>query len=184
LYYFQVFFKNLNHILSPNIELVLNKVSQSRFQIYDLYDVLAFADKKKKFIFYRNKKQLLTLPLYQEILEKTDPKKDQLLRKKTTLAFSDVFITHKHSFAKFYNSIVKLSLEETKLRKYENFLTYFTKNDCITEQIYHNLLNAGKKMAPIYRRYINLKKSFFSMDKFFSSDNQLSLAVLSEKEDY
>jgi oligoendopeptidase F len=174
-YFFENFFKNAKYLLANKLENQLSKVEGSRTDIYDLYDSLAYADRKLTYLVYKNKRETLTLPLYQHILENSSPAEDQLLRNKVAKLYTSQFADHKHSFAKIYSSIVKLNLEEVKIRKFKHFLNYYLDKDDVSQKMYFQLLASGKRVVPFYKKYIKLKQVFLKLKKIYLSDNQLIL---------
>jgi len=182
----KVFFQFEKYILSEHDETLLSKVSKSRGAVGDLYDSLVFADKQKMMIDYQKKNQELTQTLYLNILETTDPIKDQKLRIETNKKFYQDIKSKKHSLAQVYQGIIESSIEEIKIRNVENDknltpLTYSLLGDNVSLKVYQNLIAVGKKYSYLVREFYKIKKQFFKLKKLYPTDTSLKMASLPEQ---
>ncbi len=175
IYPYKSFFRDIKYLLNNNDEELLSKVSQSRSNIYSLYDMLAFADKKPIFLNYKNKKTELTNSIYSEIMEYSDPLKDQELRIQASNELNYNLIENKHTFAKIYESILQYNFENVKLRKYDSCLQKSLNNDNVDPKMYLNLIKFGKKYSSQFIRYCNIIKRHFKFKKFYATDRSLKL---------
>ncbi len=180
IYSFKVFFKNCQYVLESNEEELLAKVEQSRTDIFALYDMLAFADRKPVFINYNGKEQELTTTLYNDIIENSDPLNQQL-RIEATKKFSYNLIDNKHTFAKIYESIIQYSFESVKLRKYDSCLQKFLNGDNVDPKIYERLIEIGKKYSYLFKDYCNIIKKHFKLKKMYATDRNLKLVKTTNK---
>lgn len=181
-----VFFQFEKYILSEHDETLLSKVSKSRGAVGDLYDSLVFADKQKVMIDYQKKNQELTQTLYLNILENTDPIKDQKLRIETNKKFYQDINSKKHSLAQVYQGIIESSIEEIKIRNVDNDknltpLTYSLLGDNVSLTVYQNLINVGQKYSYLVREFYQVKKQFFKLKKLYPTDTSLKMASLPEQ---
>lgn len=179
----QVFFQFEKYILSEHDETLLSKVGKSRGAVGDLYDTLVYADKETVMIDYQGKEQELTQTLYLDILENTDPVKDQKLRIEANKKFYRDITNKKHSLAQVYQGIIEVEVEETKIRNTDpkNPLTpleFSLLGDNVSLPVYENLLKVGQKHADLVREFYKIKKSFFKLDKFYPTDTSLQMAKL------
>jgi len=182
----KVFFQFEKYILSEHDETLLSKVSKSRGAVGDLYDSLVFADKQKMMIDYQKKNQELTQTLYLNILETTDPIKDQKLRIETNKKFYQDIKSKKHSLAQVYQGIIESSIEEIKIRNVDNDknltpLTYSLLGDNVSLKVYQNLIAVGKKYSYLVREFYKIKKQFFKLKKLYTTDTSLKMASLPEQ---
>jgi len=182
-----VFFKFEKYILSEHDETLLSKVSKSRNAIFGLYDSLVYADKAKMMVNYQAKEQELTQTLYLNILENSDPLKDQPLRIAITKKFYQDIQDKKHTLAQIYENILETSVEEIKIRfndqakdptKQLTTLKYSLEDDDVPPILYENLIKTGQKYAKLVERFYQCKKQFFKLTKFYGTDTALKMSTL------
>ncbi|WP_425377911.1 oligoendopeptidase F [Spiroplasma endosymbiont of Polydrusus pterygomalis] len=176
-YSYRKFFKSAKYILSERDEEILALVTRSRNLAYDLYDLLAYADKKPIFIDYQGKKIELTNSIHSEIMEKSDPLADQELRIKTAQLFTKHLVDKKHSFARIYEGIIQQSVESVHLRGYKNTLQASLSNDDVSEEIYTSLIKYGCENSHLFVQYNELLKKYFKFKKFYPTDRSLKLVT-------
>lgn len=172
-YDFRSFFEKVKYLLTEEQEELLNNVAKTRSTSYQLYDLLAYADKEKQYLDYDGKKQELTESLATSIAQLSRPKEEQKLRQETSMLLNKHLITKKHSLAKVYEDIIQYSVEEVKLRNYESSLQASLLGDKVLPDMYLTLLEVGKAYIHLYRRFIKIKQKYFQLDKFYATDNHL-----------
>lgn len=186
----EVFFKFEKFILNEHDETLLSKVSKSRAAVGGLYDNLVYADKEKTMFNYQNKEQELTQTLYLDILENSDPIKDQQLRIDVAKKFHQDIKNKKHSLAQVYENIIEIAIEEIKIRnndkekdknRHLTTLEYSLLGDDVPLVLYENLVKTGQKHASLVEQFYNLKRQFFKFKKFYSSDTNLKMSTLPTK---
>lgn len=187
---FEVFFKFEKFILNEHDETLLSKVSKSRSATSGLYDSLVYADKQKTIFNYQNKEQELTQTLYLDILENSNPIKDQQLRIDISKKFYEDIKNKKHSLAQIYESILEIAVEEIKIRnndkekdnqKHLTTLEYSLLGDDVPLVLYENLIKTGQKHAVLVEEFYNLKRKFFKFKKFYGSDTSLKMTTTPTK---
>ncbi len=176
-YSYRKFFKNAKYILSERDEEVLALVTRSRGVAYDLYDLLAYADKKPVFIDYHGKNTELTSAVYSEIMEKSDPLTEQEFRIQAAKLFTEHLTDKKHSFARVYEGIIQHSVEAVRLRGYQNTLQAALSGDDVSEEIYESLIKYGRENSHLFVRYNELLKKHFKFKKFYATDRSLKLVT-------
>lgn len=169
-YDFHSFFRLSKYILDEKQEELLSKVASSRSLANEIYDLLVYADKKPVFIKYKGKKQELTETLLTEISQLSDPFKHQNLRKEASLLFNQHLIDKRHSLSKVYEGIITKYFEEVKLRNYDSSLQASLVTDEVSVNTYDTLLSIGKENIDLYRRFIKLKKKYFKLKDYYSTD--------------
>lgn len=186
----KVFFQFEKYILNEHDENLLSKVSKSRSAVNNLYDTLVFADKEKVTIKDNNKEKELTQTLYLDILENSHPLKDQEFRTIVNKKFYQDIFNKKHSLAQIYQGIIEVSVEEIKIRNndkekdvknYISVLEYSLLSDNVSIKVYQNLIDIGHKYAYLVREFYKIKKSFFNLKKFYSTDTNLKMAKLPQQ---
>lgn len=169
------FFKEAAHVLSTHDEELLSKVARSRGLIGGMYDSLAFADNQEQKLVYHDQEVVVTGALQLEIMQDSDPVKDQKLRQEVNLLMNKGFIDKKHSFAKVYDGILQSSSEAIKLRNYPSALAASLQGDNIPVEIYLKLLEVARKNIQVFKDYNLLIKKAFGLEKFYPADRQLKL---------
>ncbi|RHZ37788.1 oligoendopeptidase F [endosymbiont GvMRE of Glomus versiforme] len=172
---FELFFRLAKYILPEDKEKLLSQVSISRHIATELYDTLAYADRQPVFVDYQGQKQKLTLALYTEIMEKSQPKEDQDFRYEVSQKWVAYLSNKKHSFAKIYEGILRTSVEELSLRGYQSTLEMGLIGNNIPNEVYATLIQAGQENAKLYREFLQIKKKFFDLTNFYATDNSLKI---------
>jgi len=177
---FAVFFRLDKYILAEEKEKLLSQVNISRHVSAEIYDTLAYADRQPVFLDYKGKKKELTLALYTEIMEKSRPAEDQNFRYEVNQKRNANFQEKKHSFAKVYEGILRTSVEELTIRGYQSTLVMGLLADNIPSKVYENLIRVGQENAKLYRDFLQVKKEYFGLTKFYGTD--VSLRVVQKYE--
>ncbi|WP_339030070.1 oligoendopeptidase F [Spiroplasma endosymbiont of Cantharis nigra] len=175
-YYFKTFFKSSKFILSKTDEELMSKVSRSRNAVGNLYDSLSYADKQNSIIEWNNKEVELNLSLYREIMENSDPIKDQEKRREANELYFKNYSSRKHSYAKIYEAIIQVQNEDKNVRNYRSILEMNLFNDQVSEEIYLNLIKFGKDTIINFKKYNRLIKKIYSFEKFYSTDRLLKVS--------
>ncbi len=175
-YYFKTFFKSSKFILSKTDEELMSKVSRSRKAVGNLYDSLSYADKQNSIIEWNNQEVELNLSLYREIMENSDPIKDQEKRREANELYFKNYSSRKHSYAKIYESIIQVQNEDKNVRNYKSILEMNLFDDQVSEEIYLNLIKFGKDTIINFKKYNRLIKSIYNFKKFYSTDRLLKVS--------
>ncbi|WP_339034041.1 oligoendopeptidase F [Spiroplasma endosymbiont of Cantharis rufa] len=175
-YYFNIFFKSSKFILSKTDEELMSKVSRSRNAVGNLYDSLSYADKQNSIIEWNNQEVELTLSLYKEIMENSDPIKDQEKRREANKLYFKNYSSRKHSYAKIYEAIIQVQNEEKNVRNYKSILEMNLFDDQVSEEIYLNLIKFGKDTIINFKKYNRLIKKIYNFEKFYSTDRFLKVS--------
>lgn len=172
--YFSNLFKQAPHILNKESEELLSSVARSRESAAEIYQALAYADKRQSEIDYHGKKVVDTT-FYKMICEDSDPNSEQELRQEVVQLYFKNFIQNKFSFAKIYEGILTQHFETAKLRKYNSSLEMSLASDEMSPKIYEKLLQVGKENIQQLKDYYLLIKNKYKMKKFYSTDRELVL---------
>jgi oligoendopeptidase F len=172
---FTVFFRLDKYVLDEEKERLLSQVNISRHISAEIYDSLAYADRQPVFIDYKGKKQELTLALYTEIMEKSRPIEDQNFRYEVSQRRNAYLHEKKHSFAKVYEGILRIGVEELAVRGYQSTLAMGLLADNVSGEVYENLIRVGQENAKLYRDFLQIKKEYFGLTKFYGTDASLKV---------
>lgn len=176
LHEFELFFRLDKYILDEEKEKLLSQVSVSRSMSEQLYETLAYSDRRPSFIKYRGKSTELTSSLYSKILETSHPLRDQDLRYEVNQKWYSHFNENKHSFAKMYEGIIRSENEEAIIRGYGSALEIKLFKDNIPVKTYETLISIGEQNVNLCRNFINIKRRFFYLDYFCKTDARLKMA--------
>ncbi|AKU80275.1 oligoendopeptidase F [Spiroplasma turonicum] len=169
-------FDSKNHILSKEKEKLLAKVELSRSNYIDIYESLTYADISEEIINYNGKDIVVDLNTFMDIIQNSDPIKDQDKRKEVTRKYYAKYINNKHTYAKVYESILQKDKEDFSIRNFSSTISMYLYSDKVDENIYDKLLDAGKKHIDVYKDYFKLIKNNLKLDKFFTTDRDLKLS--------
>ena len=172
---FVVFFRLDKYILAEEKERLLSQVSISRHISAEIYDSLAYADRQPVFLDYKGQKQELNLALYTEIMENSRPAEDQSFRYEVNQKRNAHLHERKHSFAKVYEGILRASVEELAIRGYQSTLAMGLLADNVPSKIYEHLIKIGQENAKLYRDFLQIKKKYFGLVKFYGTDTSLKI---------
>ncbi|KAF5273347.1 hypothetical protein FQR65_LT17179 [Abscondita terminalis] len=112
---YKEFFKNIKYLLPELDRKLISKVSNSSSMIYEMYDILKYKDKDERDVKFKNKNYKLDQNTISDILENSDPIKDQELRKFLSLEYRKYNKNKMHTFTKVYEAIVLDEIETAKL---------------------------------------------------------------------
>jgi len=172
---FIVFFRLGKYVLDEEKEKLLSQVNISRHISAEIYDALVYADRQPIFLDYKGKRQELTLSLYTEIMENSHPTEDQNLRYEANQKKHAHFQEKKHSLAKIYEGILKTEIEELTIRGYQSTLDMGLLVDNIPSKVYENLIRIGQENTKLYRGFLQIKKKYFGLPKFYGTDTSLKV---------
>ncbi|KAJ3619879.1 hypothetical protein Zmor_008721 [Zophobas morio] len=110
-----------------------------------------------------------------EILEDSDPIKDQQKRLEAARLYSKNFVDKKHTFAKIYEGIINRGVEGNKLRDYPSNLESSLSGDNVSKEIYLKLLEVGSKTIAPFQRFCLITKNHYGLEKYYPTDRQLKL---------
>lgn len=177
-YRYRHLFKTKQHILKPELEKMLANISQSRSLAFQMYDSLAFADKKPITFTYQGKKQTLTPATLLQVLQWSDPVRDQKLRYQINLKYNKHIIDKKHSFANLYQGVLQVNQEDVKIRNYSSVLAMALSGDDVSEKLYLNLIKFTRQHTSLVSEYEAIKCNHWKLERYYSTDASLKLADL------
>src|SRR3954454_11432225 len=81
----------------------------------------------------------------------------------------------KHSLAKVYEGILRTGVEELTIRDYPSTLAMGLLVDKVAGEVYENLIQVGQTNAKFYREFLQIKKEYFGLTKFYATDASLKI---------
>lgn len=173
---YKQFFKNIKYLLPEHDRKLLAITSNSSSLIDDMYDSLRFKDKEEKTLEYNDKVYQVNQSTISDIINNSDPIKDQELRALMSLKYSEDNKNRMHTYTKVYESIIKEEIENAQLVGMKSYKENFFDDDDFDLKSFENLFEfCSKNSSDYYRYYEILKKHFGFTDKYYGSDGSLPL---------
>ncbi|AKX34618.1 oligoendopeptidase F [Spiroplasma litorale] len=169
------------HILKSEEEELISKLEQSRSNYIDLYESLTYADSVEEKIMYENKEITLDTTAFKNIMQNSDPIKDQEFRKKVWDKYFLRYSKNKHTYAKIYESILLKDKEDFNLRNYKSSISMYLNSDKVSEKIYEKLISTGKKHINAFEDYFLFIKEVLSLNEIYTTDRELKLVNVETK---
>lgn len=94
------------------------------------------------------------------------------------------YADHRHTFASIYNGIVQNDIAIMKSRNYGSTLESYLERNKIPVSVYQSLIETTKNNTEIVKKYIELRKQYFKLDKYRTYDRFLSFAESNIEFDY
>ncbi len=173
--HFNLLAASFPYVLNVDAEKLLSQVDTSRDSAQKLYNTLIAADKKMIMIEDEGVQKELTSSLYWSIFKKSDPVLGQAQRYLLSSTYNAHLFNLKHSFAQIYEAIIQSMSEDTNIRQYQSNLQQAVLYDQLDETIFHQVISIGKKYHNLVEEFINLKKDYFKLPKFYKSDYHVSI---------
>ncbi len=181
-YYFHKLFLGQSHILDSNSENLLAKYSETFNGYNRLYNALATADaKSNEVILNDGSKILVNKNNFNYYLQNLKLQED---REKVFNIIYSYFDEHKTTFASIYNYIMQTELANMKARNYNSILESHLAKNNINIQVYLNLMNVAKSNTSALKKYYNMRKKYFKLDKLHTYDRFLTFVKDDKIYDY
>ncbi|ASP28717.1 oligoendopeptidase F [Spiroplasma corruscae] len=168
-------FESKKHHLKKEQEELISKIEQSRSNYIDIYETLTYADVSEEKILYQEKEYILNTSTFRDVMQNSDPIKDQQFRQDYVNKYFEKYAKNKHTYAKIYESILTKDKEDYILRNYSSAINMHLESDKVSESIYTKLLKAGKTHIATLKKYFNLVKQTHGLKEMFSTDKELKL---------
>ncbi len=181
-YYLDKLFKNSRHVLDSKSESLIANYSQALRGYNNLHAILATADNGDREVILSNGKAILVNESnYRSYLEDLPNQED---RRRVFEAIYKFYYNHKQSFAAIYNGIMQVELANTKNRNYSSILESHLDLNNIPTDVYLTLISTTKENTLPIKKYYELRRKYFRLDKIHTYDRFLQLKKTSKKYDY
>lgn len=181
-YYVDRMFRNEAHVLDAKIENLLANYNQALGSFNLLYDQLAVADNHSNDVTLTNGEIInVNESNYRLYLEQLDNQED---RRRVFEAVFKFYSDHKSTFAGIYNGIMQAELAEVKTRGYESILESHLFRNKIDPSVFLSLIKTTRENTAPIKKYYQLRKKFFNIDKLHTYDRFLQLAKTDVEYDY
>lgn len=169
---FRKMFDQQAHILGANEEKILSNFVEVQNNHSSLYSSIAVSDNYEVDVTISTGETLKinngNYRYYLGMLPNQDDRR---------LVFEAVFqyyAKHKHTFASIYNGIVQNDIALMKSRNYQSTLESYLDKNKIPTSVYFSLIETTKNNTDIVKKYIDIRKKYFKIDKYHTYDRFLN----------
>ncbi|MBQ4424703.1 MAG: oligoendopeptidase F [Lachnospiraceae bacterium] len=161
------------HRFSPETERVLAAFSQSFETPYEIYNIAKLADMKFPSFTVNGKEYPLGYSLFEDDYEY---ERDTEVRRTAFRAFSEKIRQYENLTAAAYNACVTQEKVESRLRGFDSVFDYLLFDQKVTREMYDRQIDLiTEKLAPHMRRYAELIRKIYGLDKMTFADLKLPL---------
>ncbi len=165
--YFEIVFRQEDHILAPDIEELLAGVSEIAEAPSDIFAMFNNADIKFADICDENNEKVpLTHGRYNLFLQS----RDRNVRKSAFESMYTVYAAYKNTLAAVFRANVKKHCFFAKARKYESGLHYSLADANIPVSVYEKLIEAVHDNIGLLHRYIGIRKKTLDLSELHMYD--------------
>ena len=168
-------FRNQDFYLDEKSEALMANYGNVVNSFSDLYDKLAVSDRNSVKVTISTGEELelneSNFQYYLGILNNQDD------RRIVFEAIYNYYESHKNTFATIYNGLMQSELVDVKNRGYKNILETHLYHNNIPSDVFYSLIEtASQENAPV-KRYIELRRKYFNIDKYRTYDRFLQFKV-------
>lgn len=165
--YFDVLYREQEHVLSDKEEAILAAASKLAMAPRSIYVMLTDADLKFGKVKDKDGNELeLTRGRFVSYQESND----RVLRENSFNAFYDVYVSHKNALAAAYSASVDKDIFFARTAKYQSCIEAGLFPDNIPVEVYKNLISAVHKSLPDMHRYVALRKKRLGVEQLHMYD--------------
>lgn len=165
--YFEIVFRQKEHILDSDIEELLAGVSEIAEAPSDIFAMFNNADIKFPDIYDENNEKVpLTHGRYNLFLQS----RDRNVRRNAFESMYAVYTAHKNTLAAVFRANVKKHCFFAKARKYESGMHYSLSDANIPVRVYEKLIEAVHDNIGLLHRYIRIRKETLNLSELHMYD--------------
>ncbi|ASS77249.1 oligoendopeptidase F [Tumebacillus algifaecis] len=164
---FERLLREKEHVLSPEVEELLAKVSEIADAPATIFSMFANADLKMPSVQDSEGKEYeVNEGRYRNLLES----KDRVLRERAMKALFGTYGKFRNTLGATYNNNVKKNVFFAKARKYNSTLEAALSGENIPVEVYNNLIAANHDNAKHLQRYLTLRKKVLGLEELHYYD--------------
>ncbi len=180
-HYFEDFYREKEHILDEEKELLISKLSKTMSVGRNVYYNLTNTDSYLGYVKDVDGKDiLLTETNYVHLLHSKNPK----IRKNVFEKYYDFYSKHKNAISTMYASQVKQDEVISEIRKYPSSLEASLYADNITIDVYNSLINNIHNNLHIMDEFMGIKAKLLNQDKLHMYDVYINPLMSNTKYSY
>ncbi len=177
---FENLFRLQKHVLSSDSEeIIANYSAISNYG--DLYNALAISDSTSSTIKLEGKDVLITDGNFRSLITEAKTPEDRKLIFESAFA---KYIKNRNTYAGIYSCALKSNWANAKSRKYSSSLESFLYKNNIPTVVFETLIDVTGQYTDGLKRYYNIRKKFFNLDKHHTYDRFMSMASSNKKYSY
>jgi len=175
-------FRNQEHVLKPEQEMILANFSQVSNISTNLYQSVSIVDAKDEVITLDSGKEITVTPsTYRSLIADAETAND---RRKIFEAVYKRYENNKTTFANIYNLVLQQNRARYKSRNYDSALDAALFGNNIPKDVFHNLKDVVYDNTKGIKKYINLRKKYLNLDEYYTYDRFMHLVKDDTKYDY
>ena len=177
---FEDLFRKEAHTPSKDAQSVIANYSMLSGVGSDLYGSLTSGDAKKAEIKYNGEKEKVrvTKENWTALIQDAKTDKD---RKNVFEACFKSYKDYQNTYASIYNSVLQADIALARSKGFNNALEMHLFGNNIPVSLYHNLIKAAHKLAPLAKKYYKIRKNVLGLRRYHTYDRFLSLGGTSDK---
>lgn len=165
--YFEVLFRQAEHILDTQTEELLAGVRELAEGPGDIFGMFNNADIKFPLIIDENGQEVaISHGRYMQFLQSSDRR----VRKDAFKGLYEVYGAHRNMLASTYRANVKQHAFFAKARKYAGGMEYSLADSNIPVSVYDSLIKSVRDHLPLLHRYVGLRKKELGLDEVHMYD--------------
>ncbi|MCR5740924.1 MAG: oligoendopeptidase F [Gammaproteobacteria bacterium] len=177
-YGFTDLFRRASHTPTEDAQKVIANYSMLSEQGRSTYGSLSSADSKKRYAKYNGEKVEVTKENWTRLVAQGKTEKD---RKNVFEAAFTSFEEYKNTYASIYNTVLQADIALARSKNFDTALEMHLFQNNIPVSLYHNLIKAAHKLAPLAKRYYKIRKEVLGLKRYHTYDRFLNLAGPSDK---
>lgn len=172
-YGFENQFRMQEHTPTADAQGVIANYSLLSDAGYDVYQSVTQSDAKPVYIKYNGEKTEVTKENWTGLIAHAKDARD---RKNVFEACFKIYADNKNTFASCYNAVLQADIARAKSMGFNSALEMHLFGNNIPTSLYHNLIKAAHKLAPLAKRYYRIRKNTLGLKSYHTYDRFLPLA--------
>ena len=170
------------HVLDANSERLLSYFGPISNEGSELYSMLAVGDYVPTTVTLQDGKKItVTQGNWRSEIEKASTAED---RRIIFEAIFNYYAEHKNTFGQIYNTVLESELADMKSRNYSSILESHLFNNNIPTSVYKTLVEVTSTHTEPLKKYYELRRKYFKLDKHRSYDRFLQMSSSSKEYTY
>lgn len=166
-------YRQQEHVLSEDKELLLSYFSQFNGAPRDIYSSLSTADVEfPEVVLSNNDTVKATNGNYSKVLATNTNQED---RREIFEAHYDTYKDKHNTYAAIYNAVVQRNWASAQARGYESSVESYLDGNNVPVEVYENLITTVKANTEPLQRYNRLRKKVLGLEKYHSYDGSIPI---------
>lgn len=176
---FKKLFHQNEHILEKRVEQIISIYRPALSTAGELYSALAVADGiDSKVVLDSGEEKTVTQGNWPTLILES---KSEAERQRIFETLYKKYETHKNTFAKIYETILKGNKANAVARGYNSVLESYLFGNNIPTKVYETLVETAGNNTKALKKYLNLRKEYLGLSKYHTYDRFMSLSSSNKK---